>query len=225
MRQRLAAAAFGARDVTAFATLALGGDAAMNIAGAGSLTISSAIINSGGTRSITKTGAGELVLSGANTFSGGVTISAGTLTLQSISALGTGSTLTLSGGTLKLGTASTTITTLNVTSNSTIDFGGANAALNLTNFTISAGVTLNIVNWVNAADYFVTQNWTGATFDVTGSNPTDQVVFNSPTFTGDNTKWQSYDKQITPVPEPSAYGAALIGLGAALVAWRRRARG
>jgi autotransporter-associated beta strand protein len=208
----------------AFATLALGGDAAMNIAGAGSLIISSDVINSGGTRSLTKSGAGELILSGDNTFSGGTTVSAGTLTLNNISALGTGSTLTLSGGTLKLSTASTTVTTLNVTATSTIDFGGANASLSLTNLTIAANVTLNIINWVNAADFFVTQNWTGAAFDTTGANPMSQVVFNSPTYSGDNTKWQAYDKQITPVPEPSAYGAALLGFGGALVTWRRRAR-
>jgi fibronectin-binding autotransporter adhesin len=208
----------------AFTTLALGGNAAMNIAGSGSLTISSAIVNSGGIRSLTKSGAGELILSGANTFSGGTTVSAGTLTLQSISALGSGSTLTLSGGTLKLSTASTTVTTLDVTANSTIDFGGANASLNLTNFSISAGVSLNIVNWVNAADFFVAQNWTGAVFDITGANPMNQVVFNSPSFGGNDTKWLAYDHQITPVPEPSAYGASLLGLGGVLIAWRRLQR-
>jgi autotransporter-associated beta strand protein len=207
----------------AFTTLALGGDAAMNIAGSGSLTISSAIVDSGGARALTKSGAGELILSGANTFSGGTTVSAGTLTLTSISALGTGSTLTLSGGTLKLSATSTTVTNLNVTSNSTIDFGGV-SSLNVTNFIISAGVTLNIINWVNAADSFVTQNWTGASFDTTGSAPVNQVVFNSPTYSGDNTKWQAYDKQITPVPEPSTYGAALLGVGGVLLAWRRRTR-
>jgi autotransporter-associated beta strand protein len=203
-----------------FTTLALGGDATMNIAGSGSLTINSAIVDSGGARSLTKTGAGELILAGANTFSGDTTISAGTLTLASISALGAGSTFTLNGGTLKLGTASTTVTNLNVTASSIIDFGGADATLNVTNFTIAVGVTLTIQNWANAADFFIAQSWTGAAFSVTGSDPMTQVFFEG--YNVNDTKWQEYDRQITAVPEPSTYGAMLLGLGSALLAWRRR---
>jgi len=175
-----------------------------------------------GTNGLNKLGAGTLIFgSNDKSYSGTTTISAGTLDLAFNQSF---DTLALAGGTLKLSSTSTTITTLNVTANSTIDFGGTDAALNLTNFNISAGVTLNIINWVDAADSFVTQNWTGASFDTTGAIPMNQVVFNSPTFSGDNTKWQSYDKQITPVPEPSAYGALLLGLGGSLVAWRRRTK-
>ena len=207
----------------AFTTLALGGDAAMNIAGSGSLTISAAIVDSGGARSLTKTGAGELILSGANTYSNSTIVSAGTLTLASSAALGSGSSLTLSGGTLKLSTASTTVTNLNVTSSSTIDFGGAVATLNVTNLTVSAGVTLNIVNWVNASDLFYATNWTGAAFDTTGANPMNQVVFNSPTFTGNNTKWLGYGShEVTPLPEPSAYGTLLLAAATGLIIRHRR---
>jgi len=207
----------------AFTTLALGGDAAMNIAGSGSLTISAAIVDSGGARSLTKTGAGELILSGANTYSNSTIVSAGTLTLASSSALGTGGSLTLSGGTLKLSTASTTVTNLNVTSSSTIDFGGAVATLNVTNLTVSAGVTLNIINWVNASDFFFATNWTGAAFDTTGANPMNQVVFNSPTFVGNNTKWLGYGShEVTPLPEPSAYGTLLLFAATGLIIRHRR---
>lgn len=203
----------------AFTTLALGGDAAMSIAGSGSLAIASAIIDSGGARTLTKSGAGELILSGANTFSGGTTVSAGTLTLQSASALGTGSTLTLAGGTLRLNTATTTVTTLNVTGNSIIDFATA-ATFNVTNLTISAGVSLTIQNWANMSDFFFATNWTGATADTTGVSPMNQVTFTG--FSASNTKWLGYDDQITPVPEPSTYGALLLGGLLVLFFWRRR---
>jgi MYXO-CTERM domain-containing protein len=204
-----------------FTTLALGGDAAMNIAGSGSLTIASAIIDSGGARSLTKSGAGTLILSGANTFSGDTTVSAGTLTLQSASALGAGSTLTLAGGTLRLNTATTTVTTLNVTGNSIIDFATA-ATFNVTNLTIGAGVSLTIQNWTNMSDFFFASNWTGAIADTTGASPMNQVTFTG--FAANDTKWLGYDDQITPVPEPATYGAWLLGGLAAFFFWRRRAR-
>jgi len=204
----------------AFTTLALGGDAAMNIAGSGSLTISSAIIDSGGARSLAKSGAGTLILSGANTYSGGTTVSAGTLTLQSATALGTGSTLTLAGGTLRLNTATTTVTNLNVTGNSVIDFATA-ATFNVTNLTISAGVSLTIQNWTNMSDFFFASNWTGATADLTGVSPMNQVTFTG--FAAGDTKWLGYDDQITPVPEPATYGAWLLGGLFVFFFWRRQA--
>jgi autotransporter-associated beta strand protein len=202
----------------AMTTLALTANTAMNIAGSGSLTISSAI--TGASRSVTKDGAGELILSGANTFSGGVTMNAGTLTVSSASALGTGS-LTLAGGTLRLNTASVSLGTLSVTGNSTIDFAGNNT-LNLTNFSINAGVTLTILNWTNGSDFLYATNWTGATQDTTGAAPMNQVSFSG--FSASDTQWQSLDDQITPVPEPSAYGALLLGGISAVFWWWRRRR-
>lgn len=202
----------------AMTTLALTANTTMNIAGSGGLTISSAI--TGATRSITKDGAGTLTLSGANTFSGGVTLNAGTLSVSSASALGTG-TLTLAGGTLRLNTASVTLGTLSVTGNSTIDFAGNNT-LNLTNFSINAGVTLTILNWVNGSDFLYATNWTGATQDTVGAAPMNQVAFSG--FSASATRWQSFDDQITPVPEPSAYGALLLGGLGTLLWWRRRRR-
>jgi len=203
----------------AITTLALGGDAAMNIAGSGSLAITSAIIDSGGARALSKSGAGELILSGANTFSGGTTVSAGILTLQSASALGTGSTLTLSGGTLRLNTATTSVTTLNITGNSIIDFATA-ATFSVTNLTINAGVTLTIQNWTNMSDFFYTTNWTGAIADTRGASPMNQVTFSG--FAASDSQWQGYDNQITPVPEPAALGALMVGSMLAFFLWRRR---
>ncbi len=210
------AASSGSQSL-AFTTLALGGNSAMDINGSGSLTISSAV---SGAFALAKSGSGELILSGANTYSGDTTVSAGTLTLQSASALGSGSTLVLAGGTLKLNTASTTVTTLNITGNSTIDFAAA-ATLNVTNFTVDAGVTLTIQNWTNASDFFYATNWTGATYDTMGSAPMNLITFSG--FTASQTGWDGWDNQIRPnVPEPATYGALLIGAMTAFFAWRRR---
>jgi len=56
---------------------------------------------SGGSYGITKNGAGTLTLTGSNSFTGGVTLSAGTLSLENSRALGTG-TFTISGSGARL---------------------------------------------------------------------------------------------------------------------------
>lgn len=47
----------------------------------------------------------------------------------------------------------------------------------------------------------------------------DDVTFTD--WTNDDTVWQSFDRQITPAPEPSTYGLILVGLSIAGVGWRR----
>ena len=84
------------------------------------------------------------------------------------------------------------------------------------------GSQLSIQNWVNLSDYFYALNFTGVTPDVRGAAPQNQVVFTG--FSGNATAWQSYDKQITPVPEPGVYGAVLLAAAVALVAGRRWGR-
>ncbi len=152
-----------------------------------------------GTGTFEKTGSGTLTLTGNIDFDG---------------------TFQLSGGTLSLSSISLSAETLHVTGNSIIDFGGTASILNLSNLSIAEGVTLTIQNWASATDFFFTQNWAGAAFDTSGVNPMNQVVFTG--FSANDTKWRSYDNQITPVPEPSTYGAIMIGGLAAFAAWRRR---
>ncbi len=172
-----------------------------------------------GTNGLNKLGAGTLVFNTSDkSYSGTTTVSAGTLDLAFNQSF---STVSLAGGTLKLSSASNTITTLNITANSTIDFAGAAATLNVTNLTISAGVAVTIINWVAAADFFYATNWTGASFNVMGSSPMNQIAFNG--FTASQTGWDSFDNQIRPnVPEPATYGALLIGISAGLILWRRQ---
>lgn len=163
--------------------------------------------------------------SGSSTFGGtlvgtGTFEKTGTGTLTFTNDIDFGGTLRLSGGTLTLSSISLAADTLHVTGNSIIDFGGSASMLDLGNLTIANGVTLTIQNWANATDFFFTQNWAGASFNTTGANPMNQVVFTG--FSANDTKWQSYDKQVTPVPEPSTYGALMIGGLAAFATWRRR---
>jgi len=173
-----------------------------------------------------------LVASGRTlTFATALTSSNNSLNLGSVTFTGTTvfstdltltGTVTLGGGTLSLTGASYNFGTLNVTGNSTIDFAGA-TTLTLTSLTISSGVTLTIQNWTKASDFFFTTNWSGVTQDIydnAGALPVSQVVFSG--FGANETGWDSYDDQIRPnVPEPSTYGALLLGAIAGFFVWRR----
>jgi len=69
---------------------------------------------SGGKLALVKGGSGTWVLSGANTFTGGLTLNAGTLTLQNATALGGGAgTFAIAGGTLDSGTVNLVLTANN----------------------------------------------------------------------------------------------------------------
>ncbi len=166
------------------------------------------------------------VNSGSSTFGGSLT---GTGTFEKTGGGGTltlandidfDGTFKLSGGTLALNGHDLIADTLHITANSAIDFGNATASLlSVSNFLIDAGVTLTIRNWSETVDYFYAQNWAGAIFNTSGATPMNQVAFQG--FSNNKTYWQDYDRQITPVPEPSTYGAMLIALAGAIVAWRR----
>ena len=207
-----------------------------SLAGAGSVMIGTGQLIAGGNNASTTfngslTGAGSFTKAGTGTmtvasnlgFGGNLNLGAGTLQFNVDNAF-SGAT-TISGGTLRLSDANLTLAGLNITGNTTIDFAGSASSLNVANLSISAGVTVTILNWQNATDYFFAQNWTGAVLDTRGATPMNQVVFSG--FTGNNTKWQSYDDQVTPVPEPSTYGAILMGAGLAIMGlrcWRRKRR-
>jgi fibronectin-binding autotransporter adhesin len=216
-----------------------------SLAGSGDVQLNGGALTVGGTTSttfsgtmdgpgsLTKSGTGSLIiasdLSAGNLvagFAGNLNLTAGVLEFDVDNAF-TG-TVTISGGTLRLSnTADLSMQTLNITGNSTIDFAGTANILDVVNLNISAGVTLTIRNWQDAVDYFYTDNWTGGVFDSRGIAPMNRVVFDTngadpTTYTAANTVWQSFDNQVTPVPEPSTYGALLMGSGLVFFAVRRR---
>ncbi|QYM79384.1 autotransporter-associated beta strand repeat-containing protein [Horticoccus luteus] len=175
----------------------------------GQLTLNGSGINLGG-KTLTFDGDGDFSLQTSLGAAGGFTkTGAGTLSLDSV--LSTTGTVVLAGGTLDLGGLAQTIGTLQVTGNSILDFSGV-SRLNLTSLSISSGVTLSIVNWSDMVDFFYATNNPGST--VLG-----RVEF--ATFSPTNTKWLSYDQQISPVPEPSTYGAVFMGLVLGWIGWRR----
>lgn len=112
------------------------GTKTLTVGGAGNTIFSSNIDNTAGTIALMKTGAGTLTLSGFNSFAGKTTVSAGTLSFNSIGDVGAGGSA--------LG-APTTV------ANGTIDLAGTllytgagsstNRVINLTN--AAAGVTIN----------------------------------------------------------------------------------
>ncbi len=88
---------------------------------------------------------------------------------------------------------------------------------------------LTINNWVDLQDYFrVTGSFYGynttttlitpATLDLRGASPQNQILFTG--FSANTSAWLSTDRQITPTPETSTYGA--IFAAGALILWRIR---
>ena len=183
-------------------------------------------ISGGGTLNFGSTGSLTLS-SGTSTFAGGFT-GAGTLTIGSGATFTLGAgfndanlNIVLAGGTLNLNGTTSTFGNLSITASSVIDFGAAsNSVITINNFTASGAGTLNVNNWTNLSDYFYSNNSPGTQ----GTAPINQVVFN--TYTGANTKWISYDHEISPVPEPSTYGALFMAglLGGGWWMRRRRAQ-
>jgi len=192
----------GTINVASGTTLTYGGLIAgtgnLALPGAGTLDLTTSALNFGGSATVTS---GELEFTGALP-------TIGTLTL------GSGSTLFVNGSDLS-------VTNLEISGNAIIDFGSGTSILSVNDFTVDAGATLTVEGWSNEVDYFYAQNWTGATLGTRGVGPETQVTFNG--YTSSDTGWLSYDSEISPAPEPAAYGAILAGfclLG--VVVYRRK---
>lgn len=195
----------GSRTLSSAANLAAASAVALGLqSNGGTFTLGTA---GGGTNELNHWGG---LLVGPNT----------TATFADNNVFNSGASLTLLGGTLKLSNTNQTFGTLDVTANSVIDFSGAAGIFNINNLIIGVGVTLSVINWQNVIDKFFVANWAGATFDTTGSSPMNQVVFSG--YSGNSTKWQGYDQQVTPVPEPTAYGVLLLASAIGIYLRRRK---
>lgn len=182
-----------------------------SISGSGNLDF-----GSGGTGALTLS-SGASVFGGQYLGTGELIIGAGASLTLGANFTNTSLKITLAGGTLNLAGYTGTLGNLSITGNSTLDFGsGSNSVLSALGLSFSStSLTLNVTNWTNTQDYFLSQANPGST----GSPPLNQIVFTG--YTGADTKWMSYDKQITPVPEPSTYGALFMTGLAGFFGWRR----
>jgi len=198
----------GAVTVASGATLDLNGytETIGALSGSGTLQLASGtlITGSGGASS---TFSGAFASGDSGTFEKTGT---GTLTLGSGLNLANGN-LVLNGGTLSLGGFTSTFSALTVTANTTLDFSGT-SVLSLGSVTVNPGVTLTVTNWADTVDYFYS-------LLNPGSSSLGRIVFSG--YSAGSTKWESFDHEITPVPEPSAYGAVLMGALIAVTGIRR----
>jgi len=177
-------------------TLAAGGHS-LSVDGAGDLTIASTL---SGATDLRKSGSGVLAFTADQTFSGEIT---------------------LSGGTLSLVDSEISVATLRVTAGSVLDFAGSSTLrVGELLLELGTGETLSITRWQDLSDYLLVTHFDGAAYDRPGVPPAHQIVFAA--FSGADTRWQSHNNEVTPVPEPSAYGALALGGLAAWSALRRR---
>ena len=167
------------------------GNVDFGTSGAGSLTL----------------GSGTSLFAGSFSGSGQLIIGAGATLVLGADFNNTNLAITLAGGTLQLAGYSLTAGTLNISGNSQIDFGAgaADSQLDVQGVSFTAGTLgLTVTNWADAADFFYS-----STGYVQGAAPLDQIGFQG--WSTADTKWQSFDHQVTPVPEPGVYGALLLG--------------
>ncbi|WED64170.1 autotransporter-associated beta strand repeat-containing protein [Synoicihabitans lomoniglobus] len=229
-------------NLGAAGTFAVGGytETIDDLNGSGTLTIAS-----GGSLGIDKIGnagafTGTLDVDGIMTLNGGLigagadgSASTGTMMLNAASTLEIaadfvfGGTLELAANTtLKLSGAGTefNLDTLHITGDSIIDFSGVDATtFNIGSLVIDPGVAVTAVGWDSFYDLWTAANFSGATLDERDTN-TAQITFDG--FTSADTIWLTYDygsNEIT-VPEPSTYGAILMGTGLATFLLRRKRR-
>ena len=176
-------------------------------------------------------GATLTLASGTSSFGGDFGFTNGTITINA------GATLTLTdsfnaaninivlnGGTLNLGSGMVqSFGSLTVTgsADSIIDFGTTGSTYaEFTSVDVTGSGKLKVSNWSNGSDAFVADVSPGPK----GSSPTNKVVFDG--YVGNDTRWVPYygSGVLTPVPEPSTYGAIFLGAAVGLVAMRRRRR-
>ena len=141
-------------------TVTLGSNAVVGVTASGdALTLSNAIGDGGSNFSLTKVGLGTLTLSHANTFGGGTNINAGVLAAGNNSALGTGSAVINSSGTLQINNGITISKAL--TLNGTGASGTEGALVGTGTSTENGAITLganSAIGTINSGDIFTISN-------------------------------------------------------------------
>lgn len=149
----------------------------------------------------TKTGNNELTFTGdSEIIAGADDIFSGTIDLF------------LSGTTLNLSNTNQSFTSISISGDSVIDFGGSDATLNLDFLDVQGGT-------------LIVKNWTGDPGDFQVSNTVDSTSLTNITFEGwGDATWNPGDG-VTPgiIPEPGTYGALMAFFGLTLWRWRRQA--
>lgn len=169
---------------------------------------------------------GSLTLTGNTTFSGSFA-GTGTLIVSSGVTLTLGAdfnaagvTIVLAGGTLDVNGSNSVFAGLSLTDNSIIDFdAGQDSIIRFGSLSLGS-YTLAVYGWTDTQDYF----YSTAAPGTQGNPPLNQITFGpsgGPPWTGENTTWIPFDQQVTPVPEPSTYGAMLMGAGLVFFGYRR----
>lgn len=123
---------------TALMNVVLGQSGNFDSVGTGLINVATAISDGGNNFAINKTGTGVLTLGGANTFGGGLTISGGTVNLNTATAPGTG-TLTINGGTIQNASGAA----ITLSNNNAQTWGG--------DFSIAVGSGTNALNFGTGA--------------------------------------------------------------------------
>ena len=123
-------------------------------AGAGNGVVNGVISDGAGNISVVKNGIGTWTLAGNNLYTGATVVNAGTLALGASDRIHNASALTLAGGTFATGGFNETIGALNLTENSTLDFGIGVSTLSLaTAGTFTAGKTLTLKGYTPGVDH------------------------------------------------------------------------
>jgi len=161
-------------------------------------------------------GTGTIVVNAGSTLRLGANFNASGINIQ------------LNGGTLELNGTTTTFGTLSVTGNSIIDFASTDSVINLTTLSLTS-YTLSVASWNDSNDLFLVANDPGNK----ATTPLNNVTFApSGSWVGNDTIWttdypsEGFDhnnevRPWKPVPEPSTYGAMLMGAGLAFFGYRR----
>jgi autotransporter-associated beta strand protein len=180
-------------------------------------------INQNDTFSGSFTGTGTLIIAPGVTFTLGANFDDPNLNI-----VVDGGTLVANGYNSTFGNLTFENTTTNATyDTSTLNFAGT-SVLNFTGTVIAQSTAQQASSSLTLA---VSNASTEPDAAGRGSPPLNQIVFDTPTWAGSNTTWLPFDSgpdnnhQITPVPEPSFYGAIAVASSIGLAGWvalRRR---